>query len=260
MDPFAGDGSATSRVPRGEQSCWKAEAQGKIASLIRCDRGGRREIVGFAVPVLARTVCRQLQIWEPRKGGRPRAPVGRHPGPGGSEEETGQIRWRVWQLLRRLCSEQAEPAQFLVRENHLLAAVTFFHVSQTGYTRKAPDIGHGESQQDGCAMLPDLFLDIHAHPEYHSFRSRWEHAVFQTEAKISPLISIEKRPSAVAVAQCAYLLAQIVHDFGCLPRARPIQFVAPISQARRQGKICDRQGRFPNRSAGTEAQCSDESL
>lgn len=82
-------------------------------------------------------------------------------GAGGSEEEAGQI--LATGLLRRLCSQQAESPQFLVRENHLFASVTLFKVSQARDTRKTPEFGRRESQQYCRALLPDLFLDTHAH-------------------------------------------------------------------------------------------------
>jgi len=88
-------------------------------------------------------------------------PVGRRPGPGGSEEESGQILRQIWMLLRRLSCEQAESPQFFVGENHLLAAVTGFEMSNSGNPRKAPNFGCGEAEEYGGTMFPDLLLDIH---------------------------------------------------------------------------------------------------
>jgi hypothetical protein len=41
-----------------------------------------------------------------------------------------------------------------------------------------------------------------------------EHAVFQTETKISLLVSVEKAPSEAVAAQSEYFLAQIVQQIG----------------------------------------------
>ena len=90
-------------------------------------------------------------------------PVGRHPGPGGSEEEAGQTLWRIWQLLRRLCGKQAESQEFVVCENHLLAHCTLLQVPQASQARKTPDVCRREAQQDRCAVLLDSFLNVHTH-------------------------------------------------------------------------------------------------
>jgi hypothetical protein len=86
---------------------------------------------------------------------------GEAPGAGGSEEESGQILRQIWMLLRRLCCQQAEPTEFFVGENHLLAAVTRFQVSDTSNTGKTPNFGCGEAEEYGGAVFPDLLLDIH---------------------------------------------------------------------------------------------------
>jgi hypothetical protein len=41
-----------------------------------------------------------------------------------------------------------------------------------------------------------------------------EHAVFQTETKISLLVSVGKAPSEAVAAQSEYFLAQIVQQIG----------------------------------------------
>jgi hypothetical protein len=70
---------------------------------------------------------------------------GEAPEAGGSEQESGPI-LRARRLLRRLCSQETKATKLIVRKDHLLAAVTFFEVSQAGDTRKATDFGSREAE------------------------------------------------------------------------------------------------------------------
>ena len=57
-------------------------------------------------------------------------PVGRHPGVGGCEEESGRTFGGDCQLFRRLRGEQAEALKLVESENHLFASVTHFQATQ----------------------------------------------------------------------------------------------------------------------------------
>jgi hypothetical protein len=52
-----------------------------------------------------------------------------------------------------MCGYQTESLQLVVGENHMLASVTDFQVSQARYARKAPDFCHRESQKHCSPVL-----------------------------------------------------------------------------------------------------------
>jgi hypothetical protein len=96
-------------------------------------------------------------------------------------------------LLRGLRRQQAEQAQLLVGENHLLAPVIVFQVTQARYSRITPQFRFWESEKHRGVMLVHLFLDIRAHAKAQTFGPFLEHARRQTARVLSLLLSTNKR-------------------------------------------------------------------
>jgi hypothetical protein len=141
-------------------------------------------------------------------------PVGRHPEVWGGEEESGRTLDSHWQLFRRLRGQQAKALKLVKSENDLFASVAHFQATQASQPRKATDFCHWEAQQDGGAVLPNWFLDIHAHSWSHYFHRVRKHAARQTASQLSLVLSMRKSSGGTGFAQCAYFLTQTVQEFG----------------------------------------------
>jgi hypothetical protein len=61
-------------------------------------------------------------------------------------------------LFRRLRRQHAKPAQLLVGENHLLAALAAFQMAQAVGERIPPQIRQGQPYQNGGSMLFNVIL------------------------------------------------------------------------------------------------------
>ncbi len=176
--------------------------------------------MGRARPVLENTALYQPQLLHPNRG-RPRVPVGRHPGPGGVRKRPGKLSGGLGDYL-----EDCAASRQSLRSSSYVKTICSPRSPCSKCPR--PDIrekrrisvvGRPSSTAARCSPTSSWIFTFNV-----TLNLRWlvMHVAIQFQLRLSALLSMTKHWVILAVCTVAHFLTQIVHEFGRRQRTQPI--------------------------------------